>query len=136
MKQVDSSVNKVRDTSIWCLVSMMFVGTMVLPFVLVKMSTVVQLLSWLVTIAASCMLGLQTQQGKEFHVFAKDAYIELLKVVWPSKDEVVQTGAVVAVVVVLVSLMIWRGSNGAAGTISEPFRASHVGRLWDSGLAI
>ncbi|HJN37189.1 MAG TPA: preprotein translocase subunit SecE [Gammaproteobacteria bacterium] len=80
---------------------------MILPFVFVKLTLVVQLLSWLATLAVSCLLGLQTRQGKEFYAFSKEAYIELLKVVWPSKDEVVQTGAVVAVVVVLVSLMIW-----------------------------
>jgi preprotein translocase subunit SecE len=100
-------VNKVRDTSIWCLVSIFLVGAMILPFMYTKITFVVQLLLWLVTISVSCILALQTKRGQEFYAFAKEAYIELLKVVWPSKDEVVQTGAVVAVVVVLVSLLIW-----------------------------
>lgn len=52
-------------------------------------------------------VGLQTEQGKAFNQLRKDAAIELRKVVWPTRQETVQTTLIVLVFVVIVALILF-----------------------------
>ena len=60
----------------------------------------IQLLCGLVGLLLACIAGfiLQTQ-GKQVLHFAKEAKIELRKVVWPTRQETVQTTSIVMVMV-------------------------------------
>lgn len=48
-----------------------------------------------------------TSQGKKIWVFIKEARLELRKVVWPTRDETVKTTAIVAVLVFVMSVVLW-----------------------------
>ena len=48
-----------------------------------------------------------TTRGKQVWRFAKDAKIELLKVVWPKREETVKITMVVAAMVVVASIVLW-----------------------------
>jgi preprotein translocase subunit SecE len=48
-----------------------------------------------------------TSQGRRFLSFFKEAKIELTKVVWPTRDEAVKTTGVVAVLVFVMSIILW-----------------------------
>lgn len=52
-------------------------------------------------------LFLATEKGKAFWSFAKESRIELRKVVWPTRQETIQSTVVVAVMVLLMSLVLW-----------------------------
>lgn len=52
-------------------------------------------------------VGLQTEQGRAFNQLRKDAAIELRKVVWPTRQETVQTTLIVLVFVVIVALILF-----------------------------
>ena len=52
-------------------------------------------------------IGLQTMKGKAFYSLAKAAKAEIRRVVWPTRQETVQTTLIVLVVVLLMSLMLW-----------------------------
>lgn len=52
-------------------------------------------------------IALQTENGKRFWRFAMDARLELRKVVWPTRQETIQTTAMVLGVVAIVSLILW-----------------------------
>lgn len=51
--------------------------------------------------------GLFSQAGKRFIAFAKDAYREVSKVVWPTRKEATQTTAIVFAFVVAMALYLW-----------------------------
>ncbi len=53
------------------------------------------------------VIGLQTTAGKSFSEFFKGARVEIKKVVWPTRQETLQTTLVVVVVVALMSLILW-----------------------------
>ena len=55
----------------------------------------------------AAFIGLQTEQGKAFNQLRKDAAIELRKVVWPTRQETVQTTLIVLVFVVIVALILF-----------------------------
>lgn len=48
-----------------------------------------------------------TRQGVSFVAFLKQARIEVKKVVWPTRQETVQTTLVVVLVVLVMSLLLW-----------------------------
>lgn len=52
-------------------------------------------------------IALLTTQGKAFNQLRKDAMIELRKIVWPTRQEALQTTAVVVVFVFIVALILF-----------------------------
>ena len=50
---------------------------------------------------------LQTAAGRNVWKFAKEARIELYKVVWPTRQETIQTTMVVVGMVILMALILW-----------------------------
>ena len=52
-------------------------------------------------------IALQTAKGRNIWGFFLGAQIEVRKVVWPTRQETVQTTLIVVLVVVLVSIILW-----------------------------
>ena len=52
-------------------------------------------------------IGLQTAKGGAFWNLVKDAKVEIRKVVWPTRQETVQTTLIVVVVVIVMGLILW-----------------------------
>ncbi len=57
--------------------------------------------------AASLGVASQSVQGRAALMFAKEARIEVRKVVWPTRKETLQTTGIVLVMVVIVGIMLW-----------------------------
>jgi preprotein translocase subunit SecE len=69
-----------------------------------------ELIQWLTLLAAAGIalaVAMQSAQGKAAWAFAKEARLELRKVVWPSSRETMQVTITVFVLVVLVALFLW-----------------------------
>ena len=52
-------------------------------------------------------LASQTDRGRQVVGFVRDAQIEVRKVVWPTRQETVQTTVVVMIVVVVFAFLLW-----------------------------
>jgi preprotein translocase subunit SecE len=52
-------------------------------------------------------LASQTDKGRMVIGFVRDAQVEVRKVVWPTRQETVQTTIVVMIVVVVFAFMLW-----------------------------
>ena len=57
--------------------------------------------------AVAGLIALQTAKGAVFWTLIKGSRTEIRKVVWPTRQETVQTTLIVLVFVVLVALMLW-----------------------------
>jgi len=55
----------------------------------------------------SAFVALQTVKGKQFNQFRKDAMIEMRKVVWPTRQEAIQTTIIVVIFVLAVGLILF-----------------------------
>ena len=72
-----------------------------------EISPLYRALAILALALVAAFVGLQTEQGKAFNQLRKDAAIELRKVVWPTRQETVQTTLIVLVFVVIVALILF-----------------------------
>ena len=57
--------------------------------------------------AVAGLVALQTAKGAAFWALVKGSRTEIRKVVWPTRQETVQTTMIVVVFVLLVALMLW-----------------------------
>ena len=57
-------------------------------------------------------IALQTTQGKNFWDLLKGARAEIRKVVWPTRQETMQTTMIVLLVVVIAGLILWGLDTG------------------------
>ena len=57
-------------------------------------------------------IGLQTEKGSTAWNLAKEARVEVRKVVWPSRQETTQTTLIVVAVVIFVALILWGLDSG------------------------
>lgn len=48
-----------------------------------------------------------TLKGKKFLVFLRDSYFELKKVIWPTREESLQTTLIVFIVTTFMALVLW-----------------------------
>jgi preprotein translocase subunit SecE len=55
----------------------------------------------------AALIALQTAKGMAFWTLVKASRTEIRKVVWPTRQETVQTTLIVVVFVILVALMLW-----------------------------
>jgi preprotein translocase subunit SecE len=53
------------------------------------------------------IIALQTAKGKRFAQLLKEARVEIRKVVWPTRQELMQTTLIVIVFVLVVALLLW-----------------------------
>jgi preprotein translocase subunit SecE len=53
------------------------------------------------------IVAAQTARGKSFQVLLKEARVEIRKVVWPTRQELVQTTFMVVVFVLIVAFLLW-----------------------------
>lgn len=70
-------------------------------------SQLLRVLGILAVAAVSFLIMATTMIGKRSIGFAKDARVEVRKVVWPSRQETTQTTIAVLVMVLIVAIMLW-----------------------------
>jgi preprotein translocase subunit SecE len=70
-------------------------------------SLLYRVLALLVLAVAAIAIALQTGQGIAFWTLAKEARTEIRKVIWPTRQETVQTTFLVLAVVVIAALLLW-----------------------------
>jgi preprotein translocase subunit SecE len=70
-------------------------------------SALLRVVGLLVTAGIAAAIALQTAQGRRLWEFAGDARTEVRKVVWPTRQETVQTTLVVIVMVLILGIILW-----------------------------
>ena len=66
-----------------------------------------RVLALLVLAAVAGFIALQTAKGKSFFTLVKEARAEIRKVVWPTRQETMQTTLIVVAVVLVMALLLW-----------------------------
>ena len=68
---------------------------------------VLRVLAVLAGIAAGAAIAVFTAPGRQFLAFAREAVVEVKKVVWPTRKETLQTTAAVFAFVVVMAVFLW-----------------------------
>ena len=72
-----------------------------------EFSTLERTIGLLVALPLAGFIAAQTAKGREFVLFAKEAKLEVRKVVWPTRQETTQTTLIVVAVVLVMALLLW-----------------------------
>ena len=70
-------------------------------------SLLYRVLGLLAAVGISVAVALQTNKGRQIWSYFHDAQIEVRRVVWPTRQETIQTTLIVIVMVVLVAIILW-----------------------------
>jgi preprotein translocase subunit SecE len=91
----------------WLLVVLLVASGVVGNIHFGNQSLLYRVIALLVIAAIAAFVALQTVQGAEFWKLAKEARIEIRKVVWPTRQEATQTTLIVFAFVLLMALILW-----------------------------
>jgi len=101
--QADNKLDTVKWLIFWSLLGAGVVGFYQLPIE----STLVRVLILLTLFGGAVFVVSQTAKGRFALKFSRDTQLEVRKVVWPSRKEVIQTTLIVIAMVIVMALMIW-----------------------------
>lgn len=76
-------------------------------YLLSDQALVVRILCVLGGVAAAAVVGWSSESGQRFVGFAREAVVEVRKVVWPTRKETVQTTGMVFAFVVVIAIFLW-----------------------------
>lgn len=72
-----------------------------------ELSALERAIAVVVLVLVAGVVAAQTHKGKTFISFAKEARTEVRKVVWPTRQETMQTTLVVLVATLIMGLLLW-----------------------------
>ena len=70
-------------------------------------STPIKIIIWIGWLVGFCSIGFFTRNGQQIYLFFNEAKIELQKVVWPNRQETVQTTTIVMIMVSVMGFILW-----------------------------
>lgn len=113
----------VKEIMLWLGVALVtffaFFGTYSFNF-----SSPIKALIWISWFILAALLVFFTSQGKQIFLFAKEAKIELQKVVWPTRQETIQTTSIVMIMVAITGFVLWGIDSGMMWAIAK---LTHLG---------
>jgi preprotein translocase subunit SecE len=76
-------------------------------YVFSEQSLLLRVVGLLLVAGVAALIAAGTAPGRRALAFAKDARAEVRKVVWPSRQETLQTTLAVFVMVIIVAILLW-----------------------------
>ncbi|MBK1695016.1 preprotein translocase subunit SecE [Chromatium weissei] len=72
-----------------------------------SLSTFLRVIGLLIVVGGAVAIVYQTQLGRLLWQFVTDSRMEVRKVVWPSRQETLQTTLIVIAMVLIVGILLW-----------------------------
>jgi len=101
----------------WVLVLLIVIGGVYANSYFATESMLYRALAGVVLTAIAVAIALQTEQGRATWELAKEARVEIRKVVWPTPEERLQTTLIVVAVVIFVAFVLWGLDSGVSWLI-------------------
>ena len=104
--KLEIETNK-NDLIKWILASIIFIGSLFAFYYFDQFPIIYRVLGLIGVVILDFVILFNTEKVKRLRVFTYDARVELKKVVWSTKAEVIQTTVIVFVVVIIMSVLLW-----------------------------
>ena len=101
------TVNEKFDTLKLVIAIVVAISTIAGFYIFAEQSFLLRLGGLLIGVIVSLGVASQTEKGRNIWTFFQDSQIEVRKVVWPTRQETVQTTLIVILVVIVVSIILW-----------------------------
>lgn len=72
-----------------------------------EVSMPLRTLGWLIVLSLAGWVASKTRKGQWVVEFFRDSRMELRKVIWPTREETMQTTLIVAAMVIVLALILW-----------------------------
>ncbi|ART80272.1 preprotein translocase subunit SecE [Oceanisphaera avium] len=96
-----------KDSLLWGLVFIILVAAVVANSLYSELSVAIRAAAVVVALGVAGLLAYQTNKGKNTVAFAKESRLEMRKVVWPNRQEAIQTTLIVLAVTAVVGLFLF-----------------------------
>lgn len=106
MKSTYETNAKIKDTLSWIAVVVLSLAALYITYK-TAISGPMEAMVWLGWFVMSTFFIYLTSTGKQILRFAKESKNELLKVVWPTRQETVQTTTIVIAMVTITGFVLW-----------------------------
>lgn len=104
--KIEIETNK-QDVVKWILSTIMFLGSLVAFYYFDQYPLMYRVLGLIGIVIVGFLIVFNTEKIRSLRVFTHDARVELKKVIWSTKAEVIQTTVIVFVVVIIMSILLW-----------------------------
>lgn len=95
------------DTVKWIMIWGVLIAAVVANYYYATVPISIRLIGWLLLMLLVFGLIYQTQKGKTWWEFIEEAKKELKKVVWPTRQETIQTTTIVVLTVIISAVFLW-----------------------------
>ena len=95
------------DTLLWALILTLILAGSFANYYFSGLAWPLRFAGWIILICILLGLTLSTERGKKTWEFAKSAKMEMLKVVWPKREDTIKITMVVAGLVLVMSVILW-----------------------------
>jgi len=95
------------DTAKLAVAVLLLIGGIWAFYFFAPYSVLLRTLGLLVIASGAAALALTSAQGRQLWRFALDSRMEVRKVVWPTRQETIQTTLIVIVMVFILGLILW-----------------------------
>ena len=99
--------SKAKETLLWSLVFIILIAVIWGNNEYKEAALFIRVMAVVAAIGVAAGLALLTQKGKNAIGFARESRIEVRKVVWPSRQETIQTTLIIFAVVAVVGLFLF-----------------------------
>ena len=107
MSNAESSQNVGDKLRWWLAIGIMIAGVAANLYFVDTYPTIIRVLMVVAGVLIGGFLGYTTPKGKEFARFVRNANIERQKIVWPTKNETIQSTIIVIVMVLVISFFLF-----------------------------
>jgi preprotein translocase subunit SecE len=107
VSRIETPTETKLDWLKWLIVAVLIVAGLAANYYYSQQPWPLRLIAWLVLLGVVAGIAAMTRQGKQVISFARESRMELRKVVWPTRQETVQTTLVIGAVVIVLALVLW-----------------------------
>lgn len=118
------TANSLMDTIKLTVALLISVAVIVAFYVFADQSLLYRVAGLLAGAGLSVVIALQTEKGRQIWMFFQEAQIEVRRVVWPTRQETIQTTLIVCIVVIIVAIILF---------LLDAFLSWSIGSIMGSG---
>jgi preprotein translocase subunit SecE len=123
MKNSINSTISFKDVILWAGIATVTVVAFLCTYYF-DLSLPVKAIIWIVWFILAIFLACFTTIGRQAVAFTNEAKIELQKVVWPTRQETIQTTSIVMIMVAVTGFVLWAIDSGMMWVIAK---ITHLG---------
>ncbi len=91
----------------WGIIFLILIGAVVGNYTFGDQSVLIRAIAVVAAVIIAGLIAMKTEKGRAAVLFAKESRTEVRKVVWPTRQEAVQTTGIVLIATAVMSVLLW-----------------------------